>query len=330
MTPQDLSYAKALCSALLEATRAAVPPPVKWSYLTAAANGKTGSNDASFDSKNNGVGDAQGQPVDGTGSQYIDGTLSGGDGGGAMRIRGADGVFPSGSDQSTKIGSADSTRQKTATTTCAANGSSTGHTGRTRTRTNVSLSTGTLAAERGEWQGMPWRIWPVHQASAAALVGPCLTSTVLVPEVVPLRQGLAALARRDSQAQLRVNSSMLTTGGHQTNVVLTSVAGGTGSRKGVSAGICGRSRGGGSGGGGGGRGGTSVKSRRSVERSEVGLRRTSGGGVGSRWGVNGHSHGSKTRALSCSPPGSPTPGVGAGGGMLVGAAHKRRRQDAVA
>ncbi|CAM9234878.1 unnamed protein product, partial [Scytosiphon promiscuus] len=77
---------------------------------------------------------------------------------------------------------------------------------RTRTRTNVSLPTGTLAAERGTWKQQPWRLWPVHQSAAAALVDPCLRSVVAIPEVVLLRKALAALADRTDKALRMVDS----------------------------------------------------------------------------------------------------------------------------
>ncbi|CAM9836769.1 unnamed protein product, partial [Ectocarpus sp. 13 AM-2016] len=63
-----------------------------------------------------------------------------------------------------------------------------------------STPTGTLAAERGTWKLQPWRLWPVHQPAAAALVEPCVSSVVAVPELALLRKALAALADRTDKA----------------------------------------------------------------------------------------------------------------------------------
>lgn len=200
-------------------------------------------------------------------------------------------------------------------------GVSTGPTGRTRTRTNVSLPTGTLAAERGVWRGQPWRLWPVHQGSAAALVEPCLSSPISVPELAPLRQGLAGLARRDNRAQMKVKSATLKLpADQQQNSGGFPAPSNKRASSNVSSSVRGVGHGSGNGGGG------AVKARRVYEKYE-GVGKKGGGGGG---GTEEAQQGKKTRALGYSPSGSPRAGVAAGGRVLLGAAHKRRRQDAVA
>lgn len=170
---------------------------------------------------------------------------------------------------------------------------------RTRTRTNVHVPTGTLAAERGMWKMQPWRLWPVHQLAAAALVEPCLNSAVAVPEVALLRKALVALAERTDKAVRMADSGAGETGG--------------GKRRRDSSGA---GAGGGDGGGGEGTGG--------------------GGGASSSGGARGKSRGSggggcggkaKPAGSLAAYPGSSKARVGAGGGVLLGGAHKRRRQD---
>lgn len=161
---------------------------------------------------------------------------------------------------------------------------------RTRTRTNVSLPTGTLAAERGTWKMQPWRLWPVHQSAAAALVDPCLKSVVAIPEVVLLRKALAALADRTDNALRIVDSGSESSGAKR-----------------------GRDRDAGDGDGGtsgGAGGGSGARARPRGSGS-------SSGGAGGRARV-------AAGAPAVQAGGSLK---GSGGGVLVGAAPKRRRSD---
>eukprot|EP00752_Nemacystus_decipiens_P007676 g6862.t1 len=165
---------------------------------------------------------------------------------------------------------------------------------RTRTRTNVSLPTGTLAAERGTWKGQPWRLWPVHQAAAAALVEPCQASVVTVTELPALKRALASLAERTDRA-LRLVEAPTESSGVKRGRDRSSLGGGGG----------GDSSDGGSSGGGGG-GGVGPSGTR-------GRPRGSGGGKVKLSGSPQHG--------SC-----PKGGNGAGGGVVSGGAHKRRRR----
>lgn len=194
-------------------------------------------------------------------------------------------------------------------------------TARTRTRTNVSIPTGTLAAERGTWKMQPWRLWPVHQAAAASLVEPCLNSIVAVPEVALLRKALAALADRTDRAMVMVDSS----------TAVPDAVGGGGKRS--------RDRGD-SAGGASGSGSASVNGNGGAVATGNGggrTRRGAGGrgggliGISSGGGGNGNSSsgGGGSKAKLMYSPAVSGKGVSAGGGVLVGAAHKRRRQDAV-
>lgn len=189
---------------------------------------------------------------------------------------------------------------------------------RTRTRTNVSLSTGTLAAERGTWKLQPWRLWPVHQAAAAALVEPCLNSAIAVPELAPLRKALAALAYRTDKSLMLVDSSTVTP---------ESVGGKRGRDR-----EAGNSSGGGGSGSGGGVGtGGSLRGRRGGH-----ARGGTAGGVagGGNSGGGGGSSGSEAVSSAKSnkglfPTTTTAKGVSAQG-VLVDVGHKRRRQDALA
>lgn len=188
---------------------------------------------------------------------------------------------------------------------------------RTRTRTNVSLPTGTLAAERGVWRGVPWRLWPGHQTHGAALLEACSASAVAVPEAAPLRQGLSALAGRGGQRGVsRGDSSVMAllnaADPPQKPSVSVNAVG-----KRMSAGAA----------------GVGVRGRRGLERAEGAGKRAlsapAGGGGGVRARTCAEAEVSRTR-LSCSPPPNSSKGMGGAGAVLVGAAHKRRRQDAVA
>lgn len=185
---------------------------------------------------------------------------------------------------------------------------------RTRTRTNVSLSTGTLAAERGTWKLQPWRLWPVHQAAAAALVEPCLNSAIVVPELVPLRKALAALAYRTDKSLMLVDSSTVNT---------ESVGGKRGRDR-----EAGNSGGGGGGSGSGSSVGTggSLRGRRGGHARGSTAGNVAGGGNGSG---GGGSNGSEPVVSAKSNKGifatsTTAKGVGTGGGVLVGVGHKRR------
>lgn len=191
---------------------------------------------------------------------------------------------------------------------------------RTRTRTNVSLSTGTLAAERGTWKLQPWRLWPVHQAAAAALVEPCLNSAIAVPELVPLRKALAALAYRTDKSLMLVDSSTANP---------ESVGGKRGRDR-----EAGNSGGGGGSSGSGGSVGTAgnLRGRRGGHARGSTAGGIAGGGSG---GGGGGSSGSEAVVSAKSNKGffatsTTAKGVGARGGVLVGVGHKRRRQDALA
>lgn len=204
-------------------------------------------------------------------------------------------------------------------------GVSTGPTGRTRTRTNVSLPTGTLAAERGTWRGQAWRLWPVHQATAIALVESCLSSTVSVPELAPLREGLAALAGRENRTPVKVTSVTLKLPADPKECS-SGVGAAPGSKRGGGTVCSGTSRGGSSSGGGSG-GGSGVKARRVHDKCD------GGGKKGSVDGADQMQQSKKAKALGYAQAGPSRPGVAGGGRVLLGVGmvkNKRRRQDAVA
>lgn len=190
---------------------------------------------------------------------------------------------------------------------------------RTRTRTNVSLPTGMLAAERGSWKGLPWRLWPVHQANGTALLEACSASVVEVPEIAPLRQALDALSRRGRNGLSRQESSAVPASASGPGVVQSGVT-------------CSANAGGGKKGG---VGAVAGRGRRAYDKIEVGGKKGSplasgGSGVGrGRGATSADVQGPRAR-LSCSPPPSSPKGMVSAGAVLVGAAHKRRRQDAVA
>lgn len=280
--------ARAMCMTLQEAGRIASPLELASSTVKSPDNGAAGGADSC-------LGDSKPSlDTTGGGSRSSSSPLNG-SGGGAPSSASP----TSGADVEVKTGGND------ATVSSPRLGSS-----RTRTRTNAFLPTGTLAAERGTWKMQPWRLWPVHQSAAAALVDPCLNSVVAVPEVALLKKALAALAERTEKAVGTVDSGVVESGGGKRR------------RDSSGTGVVG---GGGDGGGGEGGGGSSGGNSNGVARGKS----RGGGGSGGGAGGGGGGAGGKTK-LAASPaahPGSSKGGVSAGGGVLLGGAHKRRRQD---
>ncbi|CAM9274578.1 unnamed protein product [Ectocarpus sp. 6 AP-2014] len=263
---EHTTAARAMCLTIQEAGRTASPVELaSRSVRRHPENGTGGAGDGSADSKTSGGG-ATGGP---RGSSPCRGQGGGSNGSSAAPCSGADSGAAS----------------EAPTTISSRPGSS-----RTRTRTNVSAPTGTLAAERGTWKLQPWRLWPVHQPAAAALVEPCVSSVVAVPELALLRKALAALADRTDKA-------------------LRMMDGGTSSSASESCGVK-RGRGGATAGVGGDSAGDGGSAR--------GRSRGSGGGGGGKV---------KPSGAPAAVAGSSRGGGGAGGGVLLGAAHKRRRHD---
>lgn len=341
ITLQSILRITALCSDLRKASKAAKRPSVKSRCLILKPIGGEGD-----DSCGDGVGNtincsASSLPLaSGESTCSVEGTINGnGTTSGAlglspMRSSSASGkgVGGVGAHASRPIGKSPSADQPQPTGATAAGGGlaagvgvvgvaagasgnsasagvSTGPTGRTRTRTNVSIPTGTLAAERGTWKGQAWRLWPVHQATAIALVESCLSSTVSVPELAPLREGLAALARRDNRSQVKVTSVTLKL---PPDPKESSSGSGPapGSKRG-GGGVC---------------SGSGGKARRVHEKSD------GGGKKGSVGGADQMQQSKKAKALGYAQAGPSRAGVASGGRVLLGVGmvkNKRRRQDAV-
>ncbi|CAN0041389.1 unnamed protein product [Ectocarpus fasciculatus] len=264
--------ARAMCLTIQEAGRTA--SPVELASTSVRRQPENGANGAG------GNASADSKPSAGGGS-------TGGGARGSSPCRGPGGGANGSSVASSSA--ADSGGAEAPATTSSRLGSS-----RTRTRTNVSAPTGTLAAERGTWKLQPWRLWPVHQPAAAALLEPCLGSVVAVPELALLRKALAALAERTDKALRMMDGGTSSSSASESCGVKRG-------RGGATAGGVGGDSGGGDGGGG-----------------ARGRSRGSGGGGGGKVKASG---------APAAVAGSSRGGVGAGGGVLLGAAHKRRRQD---
>lgn len=270
--PQHTMAARAMCLTIQEAGRTA--SPVELASTSVRRQPENGANGAG------GNASADSKPSAGGGS-------TGGGARGSSPCRGPGGGANGSSVASSSA--ADSGGAEAPATTSSRLGSS-----RTRTRTNVSAPTGTLAAERGTWKLQPWRLWPVHQPAAVALLEPCLGSVVAVPELALLRKALAALAERTDKALRMMDGGTSSSSASESCGVKRG-------RGGATAGSVGGDSGGGDGGGG-----------------ARGRSRGSGGGGGGKVKASG---------APAAVAGSSRGGVGAGGGVLLGAAHKRRRQD---
>lgn len=252
------------------------PTPLERASASVKSPCRSAGPDASADGKPGGVGGVGGAPLNGPG--FVSPPNRGVTGGNASSSS-----FPGGDGASSNISPTGSSLITAPPVGPA----------RTRTRTNVSLPTGTLAAERGTWKSLPWRLWPVHQSAAAALLEPCLGSAVVVPETIPLRRALTALADRKDKALMMVDSGL-------------AVPDGAGGKRGRD---------------GGGSGSSALRGRK-------GSSGRGGGATGGATGGDGGGGGGGKTKLSCTPTAPGKGGVGAGGGVLVGVAHKRRRQDA--